>query len=82
MVADCLPVLFCSSDGQRVGAAHAGWRGLAEGVLERTVAQMAVPASELHAWLGPAISQEHFEVGDEVREDFVNPTASPVRVPG
>jgi polyphenol oxidase len=71
MVADCLPVLFCSSDGQRVGAAHAGWRGLAAGVLERTVAAMGVPANELMAWLGPAISQEQFEVGDEVRETFV-----------
>jgi len=71
MVADCLPVLFCSSDGQRVGAAHAGWRGLAEGVLERTVEAMGVSANELRAWLGPAISQEHFEVGDEVREVFV-----------
>jgi len=72
MVADCVPVLFCSSDGQRVGAAHAGWRGLAEGVLERTVEAMGVPASELAAWLGPAISQQHFEVGDEVRQTFVN----------
>jgi YfiH family protein len=71
MVADCLPVLFCSSDGQRIGAAHAGWRGLAAGVLERTVEAMGVPAGELRAWLGPAISQEHFEVGDEVREAFV-----------
>jgi YfiH family protein len=72
MVADCLPVLFCSHDGQRVGAAHAGWRGLAEGVLERTIEAMGVPGSGLRAWLGPAISQEHFEVGDEVREVFVN----------
>ena len=72
MVADCLPVLFCSRDGQSIGAAHAGWRGLAEGVLERTVAAMGVPARELRAWLGPAISQEHFEVGSEVREVFVN----------
>jgi polyphenol oxidase len=71
MVADCLPVLFCSSDGQRVGAAHAGWRGLVAGVLERTVAAMGVPPNELRAWLGPAISQEQFEVGDEVRDTFV-----------
>jgi polyphenol oxidase len=71
MVADCLPVLFCSRDGKRIGAAHAGWRGLAAGVLERTVAAMGVPGNELMAWLGPAISQEHFEVGDEVRETFV-----------
>jgi YfiH family protein len=71
MVADCLPVLFCSSDGQRIGAAHAGWRGLAAGVLESAVAAMGVPANELIAWLGPAISQAHFEVGDEVRETFV-----------
>jgi YfiH family protein len=71
MVADCLPVLFCSRDGRRIGAAHAGWRGLAAGVLESTVAAMGAPANELHAWLGPAISQEHFEVGEEVRETFV-----------
>jgi polyphenol oxidase len=71
MVADCLPVLFCSRDGQRIAAAHAGWRGLAEGVLERTLEAMGMPVSELRAWIGPAISQEHFEVGDEVREVFV-----------
>lgn len=71
MVADCLPVLFCSRDGQRIGAAHAGWRGLVDGVLENTVAAMGVPGDELSAWLGPAISQDHFEVGEEVREAFV-----------
>src|SRR6185436_12073627 len=62
---------FCSRDGQRIGAAHAGWRGLAAGVLESTIAAMGVPGSELRAWLGPAISQDHFEVGEEVREVFV-----------
>jgi polyphenol oxidase len=71
MVADCLPVLFCSRDGQRIGAAHAGWRGLVAGVLEQTVKALDVPGEELTAWLGPAISQAHFEVGDEVRETFL-----------
>ena len=71
MVADCLPVLFSTRDGSRVGAAHAGWRGLANGVLEETVRALRVPGNELMAWLGPCISREHFEVGDEVREAFV-----------
>lgn len=69
--ADCLPVLFCSSDGTEIAAAHAGWRGLAAGILDATVARMAHPASDLMAWLGPAISQPAFEVGDEVRHAFV-----------
>jgi polyphenol oxidase len=72
MVADCLPVLFTDRDGTRVAAAHAGWRGLAAGVLERTVNALGVPGRELRAWLGPAISQEHFEVGDDVRGAFVD----------
>ena len=72
MVADCLPVLFASRDGTRIGAAHAGWRGLAAGVLENTVTALAVAPAELTAWLGPAISQPHFEVGDEVRAAFVD----------
>jgi YfiH family protein len=69
--ADCLPVLFCSTDGRLVAAAHAGWRGLAAGVLENTVRAMAVAPTSLMAWLGPAISQPNFEVGDEVREAFL-----------
>ena len=71
MVADCLPVLFASRDGRHIAAAHAGWRGLAAGVLERTVGALGVDAAELSAWLGPAISREHFEVGEEVRSAFV-----------
>jgi len=75
MVADCLPVLFASRDGRRIGAAHAGWRGLAAGILERTVGALDVPAAELTAWLGPAILQSNFEVGDEVRDAFVRADA-------
>lgn len=70
-VADCLPVLFASADGQALGAAHAGWRGLAGGVIEATLAALRVPAGQVHAWLGPAIGPAHFEVGDEVRVAFL-----------
>ena len=69
--ADCLPVLFCSRDAAEIAAAHAGWRGLAAGVLENTVAAMSVPPTQLMAWLGPAISQKNFEVGSEVRDAFI-----------
>lgn len=70
MVADCLPVLFAARDGSMVGAAHAGWRGLAAGVLENTVAALAVPPTQLLAWIGPGIGPANFEVGPEVREAF------------
>ncbi len=70
LTADCLPVLFCSEHGEAIGAAHAGWRGLAAGVLEATVAAMAVPAGAIMAWLGPCIGGASYEVGDEVRDAF------------
>jgi len=69
-VADCMPVLFAARDGSVVGAAHAGWRGLAGGVLEATVGRMGLPPSQLIAWMGPAIGQANFEVGDDVRLAF------------
>lgn len=71
MTADCLPVVFASRDGRVVAAAHAGWRGLCQGVLESTVEALPADPAELHAWFGPGISQAAFEVGDEVRAQFL-----------
>ncbi|NWG86194.1 MAG: peptidoglycan editing factor PgeF [Hydrogenophilaceae bacterium] len=71
LTADCLPVLFCDAAGTVVAAAHAGWRGLAGGVLERTVEAMRVPPGQVMAWLGAAIGPDSFEVGPEVREAFI-----------
>ena len=71
LTADCLPVLFCDDRASVVGIAHAGWRGLAAGVIEATVAAMGEPGERLMAWLGPAIGPQAFEVGGEVRELFV-----------
>jgi YfiH family protein len=71
LTADCLPVLLCDAAGQRVAVAHAGWRGLLNGVLPEAVAAIGRPPAELLAWLGPAIGQAAYEVGAEVREAFV-----------
>ena len=70
-VADCMPVLFAAADGSVVAAAHAGWRGLSAGVLERTVSAMAVAPEQLDVWLGACIGPQAFEVGAEVRAAFV-----------
>lgn len=72
LTADCLPVVLAAADGSEVAAAHAGWRGLADGVLERTVAAMRTPAARLVAWLGPAAGPQAYEVGEDVRAAFVS----------
>ena len=84
LTADCLPVLLCDTQGSVVGAVHAGWRGLAAGVIEATVRAMEVAPQNLMAWLGPAISQPAFEVGAEVRAVFIdaNPQAAAAFIPG
>jgi len=71
LTADCLPVLFCNRNGTRIAAAHAGWRGLAGGVLESTVRALDTAPGQLMAWFGPAIGPGAFEVGGEVRQVFV-----------
>ena len=76
LTADCLPVLFAEEGGSALGAAHAGWRGLAAGVLENTVVAMGAPASRITAWLGPAAGPQAYEIGEEVFEAFVTSDAS------
>ena len=86
MTADCLPVLFCNipdaGETQQVAAAHAGWRSLADGILTKTLATFDQPETVI-VWLGPAISQAHFEVGQEVYERFIskNPANNKAFIP-
>ena len=72
MTADCLPILLCNHEGTEVAAVHAGWRGLQAGVVESVLANMHSDASDLMAWIGPGISQPHFQVGDEVFAAFAD----------
>lgn len=81
--ADCMPVLFADAEGTTVAAAHAGWRGLAGGVLEATVAAMAIPRHKIIAWLGPAIGPRVYEVGEDVYQAFSSyPQAFVAKRPG
>ena len=76
LTADCLPVFLATRAGNAVAVAHAGWRGLAAGILENTVASFPLPGDEILAWLGPAIGPCHFQVGAEVREAFLDAATS------
>ena len=71
LTADCLPIMLCDTQGQWVAALHAGWRGLAGGIIEQAIQQCTLPTDTLLAWLGPAISQVVYEVGEDVRETFI-----------
>ena len=68
LTADCLPILVCDSAGVEIAAVHAGWRGLAQGILQSAISQFSSAADELSVWIGPSICQKHFEVGQEVVE--------------
>jgi YfiH family protein len=83
MTADCLPVLFADRAGRRVGVAHAGWRGLLNGVLPATVGALGVPPRDIAAWLGPAIGPNAYEVGADVRDAYLaqDPAAEPLFAP-
>lgn len=78
MTADCLPVLLCDKAGTVVAAVHAGWRGLCDGVIEAAIAKMLVEPADILAWLGPAIGPNAFEVGNDVREQFMQKDAQAI----
>lgn len=71
MTADCLPILVAAQDGSLVAAIHAGWKGLADGIVIKTIQQLPTEIEKLTAWIGPAISQDHFEVGEDVYQAFL-----------
>ena len=71
MTADCLPILLCNRQGTEVAALHAGWRGLADGIVASGVSEFKTPATQLQAWLGPAIGKANFEVGEDVYSAFI-----------
>lgn len=75
LTADCMPLLLADARGRAVGVAHAGWRGMAAGVIEATIAALKVPPANVVAWMGPAIGPDAFEVGPEVREAFLRDDA-------
>jgi hypothetical protein len=76
LTADCLPILVCANDGLEIAAVHAGWRGLAAGVIESCITRLLTPRERLLVWLGPAIASDSYEVGDEVRTAFVDDDVS------
>jgi YfiH family protein len=84
LTADCMPLFLAARDGKRIAVVHGGWRGLAAGVVESTLAAMRLPHGEVVAWMGPAIGPGRFEVGAEVRQAFVrvDPEAARAFVPG
>ena len=71
LTADCLPILCCSDDGEEIAAVHAGWRGLADGILQKALASFETPATRIRVWIGPSIGASVFEVGNDVRDAFV-----------
>lgn len=83
LTADCMPLFLCDEEGKRVGVAHAGWRGMAGGVIEHAVRALGAEPAKVMAWMGPAIGPDAFEVGPEVRETFleVDPRAAEAFVP-
>ncbi len=76
LTADCLPIVLCSRHGDEIAAIHAGWRGLYQGIVENTLSKMRNNPNDLMAWIGPAISQAHYEVGAEVYDSFTNKIAA------